>query len=213
MVGDHRRHRQIRHAQTERSEHRFHALGGLRAIPTAGGRLIHGHTWLDLKVDPALTTMANPYDYFARRSIAADGTHTFYWDHAYYNGHYYCYFGVVPALLTFVPFQLVTGHWMPTWAAMGVFTTLAVVFGTLLVRRLAQRLLPEGLTRRRVARHHRVQRRHQSVRLRLQSEFLWNADQLFDCRDARGPMVLAGVETPTAPSILGSSPPARCAWR
>lgn len=45
--------------------------------------LIHGHTWLDLKVDPALTTMANPYDYFARRSIAADGTHTFYWDHAY----------------------------------------------------------------------------------------------------------------------------------
>ena len=106
--------------------------------------LIHGHTWLDLKVDPALTTMANPYDYFARRSIAADGTHTFYWDHAYYNGHYYCYFGVVPALLTFVPFQLVTGHWMPTWAAMGVFTTLAVVFGTLLVRRLARDYFPKA---------------------------------------------------------------------
>ena len=43
-----------------------------------------------------------------------------------------------------MPFQLVTGHWMPTWAAMGVFTTLAVVFGTLLVRRLARDYFPKA---------------------------------------------------------------------
>ena len=40
--------------------------------------LIHGHTWLDLPVDPVLQTMANPYDFFARRGLAAsDGTSSY----------------------------------------------------------------------------------------------------------------------------------------
>ena len=106
--------------------------------------LIHGHTWLDLPVDPVLQTMANPYDFFARRGLAASDGHQFIWDHAYFNGRYYCYFGVVPALLTFVPYQLITGHWMPTWVAMGIFSALAVVFGTLLVRRLAHDYFPKA---------------------------------------------------------------------
>lgn len=49
-----------------------------------------------------------------------------------------------PALLTFVPYQLITGHWMPTWVAMGIFSALAVVFGTLLVRRLAHDYFPKA---------------------------------------------------------------------
>ena len=52
--------------------------------------LIHGHTWLDLPVDPVLQTMANPYDFFARRGLAASDGHQFIWDHAYFNGRYYC---------------------------------------------------------------------------------------------------------------------------
>lgn len=43
-----------------------------------------------------------------------------------------------------MPYQLITGHWMPTWVAMGIFSALAVVFGTLLVRRLAHDYFPKA---------------------------------------------------------------------
>lgn len=105
--------------------------------------ILHGHTWLDLKVDPALTRMANPYSFANRIQLARQG-HVFYYDHAYFDGHYYCYFGVVPALLTFVPFRLLTGHDLPLAAALTVFIALVIVFGTLLVRRCARDFFPDA---------------------------------------------------------------------
>lgn len=107
-----------------------------------GDALIHGRTWLDLPVDSALTTMDNPYSYFDRHDLAASGTHQFFWDHAYYNGHYYCYFGVVPAVLLFAPYQLITGAWLPTWVAIAVSCAVATLCGTLLVRKIARDIFP-----------------------------------------------------------------------
>lgn len=106
--------------------------------------LVHGHTWLDLPVDHSLETMANPYSADDRYALMGSGSRQYFWDHAYYNGHYYSYFGVVPAVLTLVPYQLITGKWMPTWAVIGVFSILAVTFGTLLVRRLARDYFPSA---------------------------------------------------------------------
>ena len=118
--------------------------------------------------------MANPYDFFARRGLAASDGHQFIWDHAYFNGRYYCYFGVVPALLTFVPYQLITGHWMPTWVAMeysprspsSSARCWCVALHTTIFRRLA---------RRRMARDHRFQHRHESVRIQHELQLLWRA--------------------------------------
>ena len=31
------------------------------------------------------------------------------WDHAYYKGKYYVYFGVVPAILFYLPYYVITG--------------------------------------------------------------------------------------------------------
>ena len=45
--------------------------------------------------------------YMPARKEAGVSVH---WDHAYYNGHYYMYFGVVPVLLLFLPFRLLTGQ-------------------------------------------------------------------------------------------------------
>ncbi|MEE1296743.1 MAG: glycosyltransferase [Bifidobacterium sp.] len=106
-----------------------------------GEALLHGRTWLDLPVDPDLTTMANPYSYADRLDLAARG-HQFFWDHAYYGGHYYSYFGVVPAVLLFAPFQLLTGKWLPTWAAIAACCLVATACGTLLVRRVARDRFP-----------------------------------------------------------------------
>lgn len=56
-------------------------------------------------IDPRLVAMENPYDTEAREQLGV----YYYWDHAFYDGQYYMYFGVVPVLLTFLPYRLITG--------------------------------------------------------------------------------------------------------
>lgn len=63
---------------------------------------------LDLEADPPaeLVAMENPYDAAARDALNIQGG---LWDHAYYNGRYYVYFGIVPCLLFQLPFEAITG--------------------------------------------------------------------------------------------------------
>ena len=63
---------------------------------------------LDLEEDPpaALAALDNPYDPTARSAAQVEGGR---WDHAYYNGRYYVYFGIVPCLLFQLPFEAITG--------------------------------------------------------------------------------------------------------
>ncbi|MBO5629645.1 MAG: hypothetical protein J5965_11290, partial [Aeriscardovia sp.] len=76
--------------------------------------LLHGHTWLDLPVSKGLKHLTDPYNYNARIGLAASGSFSF-WDHAYYNGHYYCYFGVIPAIIFFMPYEILSGgQWLPS---------------------------------------------------------------------------------------------------
>ena len=65
--------------------------------------LLDGHAWLDLDVPDALRDAADPYDVATRQRLLADGVSPVYWDYAFYQGHWYSYFGVVPALLLFLP--------------------------------------------------------------------------------------------------------------
>lgn len=84
--------------------------------------LLHGQLNLDLPVSPELAEMDNPYDYRRRQLLGVEC----YWDHAYYNGHYYMYFGVVPAVLLFAPFKLLTGMDLPAYHATQIFVALYV---------------------------------------------------------------------------------------
>ena len=109
-----------------------------------GDALLHGHLWLDLPVDNSLLTMPNPYDYGARVNQNAATGAVYYWDHAYYQGHYYCYFGVLPALVLFAPFQAITGRWLATWAASWVLAVGFTVFGSLAIMSLVARYFPNA---------------------------------------------------------------------
>ena len=99
--------------------------------------LLHGHTWLDLPVSPGLKALKDPYSLSARLAIGKHGQISF-WDHAFYHGKYYCYFGVVPAILFFMPYEILTGKMLLSgWA---IFTALMIanIFATLLVVRIAK---------------------------------------------------------------------------
>ncbi|WP_143248488.1 hypothetical protein [Bifidobacterium vansinderenii] len=113
-----------------------------------GDALLHGRPWLDLPVPQEIMNASDPYDVAFHERLLATGTNEVYWDHAYFNGHWYSYFGVVPALLLFVPFQAITslwisgGAWLPASVATVTFLIGFLVFGLLLVVRLFTRFFP-----------------------------------------------------------------------
>lgn len=56
-----------------------------------------GQLFIDIKPDPRLVMLENPYDRGVRGGIPC------LWDHAYYNGKYYCYYGIAPLILITFP--------------------------------------------------------------------------------------------------------------
>ncbi|MBR4414751.1 MAG: hypothetical protein IKS59_05505, partial [Aeriscardovia sp.] len=93
------------------SVHQWFAYGQYGNLANS---LLHGHTWLDLPVSKGLRALPNPYSWPARIHLVQEGQ-TVFWDHAYYNGHYYCYFGVIPAIIFFMPYEILSGgQWLPS---------------------------------------------------------------------------------------------------
>ena len=71
--------------------------------------LAKGQAYLDLQPSQELLALDNPYDTDLRWASDA----SFYWDYAFYNGRYYVYFGIVPVILFYLPYYLLTGNSLP----------------------------------------------------------------------------------------------------
>lgn len=68
--------------------------------------ILNGHLYLEYEdIDQRLVSMKNPYDPRAREEAGV----YYHWDHAYYKGQYYMYFGIVPVFLLFLPYRILTG--------------------------------------------------------------------------------------------------------
>lgn len=106
--------------------------------------LIHGHTWLNLPVADWLTTMPNPYDYHARQAMVDAHGGQIFWDYAYFRGHYYTYFGVIPAIVAFVPWRLLTGQMLSSYGATAFFAALFILAAVYLIPKLAHRYFPHA---------------------------------------------------------------------
>jgi hypothetical protein len=75
--------------------------------------LMQGKTEIDVDFDTEiLDAMEDPYDYTERKEVYQDHGHSVFngtWDRAYYNGNFYCYFGIAPVLLFMLPVYFFTG--------------------------------------------------------------------------------------------------------
>lgn len=102
--------------------------------------IIEGHINFDYEVDEKLLNMENPYDPVARTQLGV----TEHWDTAFYNGKYYMYFGVVPVILVFIPYKLLTGMGLTTYHATQLFVALFIIgifyLFNLLVKKLNKNL-------------------------------------------------------------------------
>ena len=94
--------------------------------------------------EDAVLALENPYDPAERKETKV----RYHWDHAYYNGQYYMYFGIVPVLLVFLPYRVITGTALTTFHATQLFAaiTVAGIFALfwLLYRRFFKNL-PYGI--------------------------------------------------------------------
>ncbi len=116
--------------------------------PTLIKALSEGHTNLEYEdgVSEILLNMENPYDAQARRNeIFKDEKHPnyfYYWDNAYYNGKYYCYYGIVPALVGLVMY-FVSGQIPETYVITMIFAAMLVIGVFTLLKLLRDRFYPK----------------------------------------------------------------------
>lgn len=84
--------------------------------------VLDGRLDLNFPVNDYLKYASNPYD-------SSNREYEFLWDASYYNGKYYCYFGILPIIVLMVPFKLLTNIYLSTpsvclfYAILGVFAT------------------------------------------------------------------------------------------
>lgn len=87
-----------------------------------------GKLYLEEEPPQWLQDMDDPYDKGARDEAQKETGEDYLFDVAYHDGHYYVYFGVVPVVLFYLPFYLITGANFPT--AIGVLiAVLAFILG------------------------------------------------------------------------------------
>lgn len=100
--------------------------------------VLDGHLYLDLKVSPELAAMENPYDSVKR----SEDQVSYYWDHAFYNGHYYMYFGVAPVFVLFIPFKLL-GITLYSYQATQIFVVFIIMGMFAVFREITKRMYPK----------------------------------------------------------------------
>ena len=98
----------------------------------------HGVLHLETEVPQFLLEMENPYDYALRTAQKQ----SYYWDAALYDGHYYVYFGAVPAALLYLPYNLITNKALPNDIAIFIFAILLIIGCFALVRQIIKRYFP-----------------------------------------------------------------------
>ena len=100
--------------------------------------IAHGQVYLEDEPPQWLKDMDTPYDKGARDEAQKETGESYLFDVAFFNGHYYVYFGVVPVFIFYLPFYLLTGANFPT--AIGVLiATIAFIVGiTALLHRFAK---------------------------------------------------------------------------
>lgn len=87
--------------------------------------MAEGKLYLEEEPPQWLQEMEDPYDKGARDEAQKQSGEPYLFDVAYHDGHYYVYFGVVPVILFYLPFYLLTGANFPT--AIGVLA-MAIAF-------------------------------------------------------------------------------------
>ena len=97
-----------------------------------------GKLYLSEEPPDYLKTMDDPYDKGSRDEMEKQTGQKYLFDVAYYDGHYYVYFGVVPVLLFYLPFYCLAGSNFPTAIGVLIMAILFIIGISVLLDRFAR---------------------------------------------------------------------------
>ena len=99
--------------------------------------IMDGHFYINEEPDTKLAELDNPYDPSERE---AEGV-SVKWDHAYYDGKYYVYFGIVPALLFNIPAKLIADTDIMPFTCILIIIPVFIIMSYLLIYALAKKFM------------------------------------------------------------------------
>lgn len=100
--------------------------------------MTRGKLYLEQEPPDYLKTMPDPYDKGSRDELQKTTGQKYLFDVAYRDGHYYVYFGVVPVVLFYLPFYLITGQNFPTAIGVLIMGILFIIGVSILLDRFAR---------------------------------------------------------------------------
>lgn len=102
--------------------------------------LKEGHFYLNDEPSDTLKKLENPYDTNDRKFAFENSEEEFLWDYSYYNEKYYVYFGVVPALIAYLPLSYIIGDYaLPNFLYIYVMGIMVVVASYFLLKEVVVR--------------------------------------------------------------------------
>lgn len=106
--------------------------------------IIAGRTWLDVGNPQKLLSVQRPYDitYLEENGYVRDVD--WMWDHVWYKGKHYSSYGIVPAIVLFVPYKLITGGYLSNHAGTFVFTAIGLILIALMWRYCVKKYMPNA---------------------------------------------------------------------
>lgn len=88
--------------------------------------ILDGKFYLNKQPSEKFLNLEDPYDALARGEETQRNV-DYLWDTAYYNGHQYIYFGILPLLLTFLPYYCITKNALSISLVVFVFSILIFI--------------------------------------------------------------------------------------
>ena len=85
--------------------------------------LLLGQLHLDIEPHESLLAATQPYSLLYRNEHWVHAP----WDHAFYNGRFFSYFGIVPVVILFLPYYLISGTHISATFATFIFSIIAAV--------------------------------------------------------------------------------------
>ncbi len=99
--------------------------------------LAQGKPYLLVEPPQEMLTLEDPYDHAERIRVCGD--ENVLWDTAYFNGHYYVYFGVAPIILFYLPYFLLTGTHIKTVLVVFICSVAVMIAIALLLKEIMER--------------------------------------------------------------------------
>ena len=101
--------------------------------------LLMGQLHLDIEPHENLLNAMQPYSLTYRLEQGLHGYAP--WDHVFFNGRFYSYFGIVPVLILFLPYYVLVGSHISATTATFIFSVIGVIGLYLLWKELTKKYL------------------------------------------------------------------------